>query len=99
MNRIICLIISLVGYCGLWASPVVVEVSPQPGNDNQNMIASIEKASLYKGKPVVIKLHPGVYDFSRSESQEKLYYVSRIGESQSGKAYCFVAEGSGECND
>lgn len=76
MNRIICLIISLVGYCSLWASPVVVEVSPQPGNDNQNMIASIEKASLYKGKPVVIKLHPGVYDFSRSESQEKLYYVS-----------------------
>lgn len=64
MNRIICLIISLVGYCGLWASPVVVEVSPQPGNDNQNMIASIEKVSLYKGKPVVIKLHPGVYDLA-----------------------------------
>lgn len=60
----------------LFASDKIIRIQAESGVDNQNVYAAVEMASSYRGKPVTIKLQPGIYDFSRSESVEKLYYVS-----------------------
>lgn len=75
-SRIVCLLITILGYSNLEAADTVVKVNSKSGADNQNVYEAVQRASSNKGKPVTIKLHPGVYDFSRSESLEKLYYVS-----------------------
>lgn len=75
-SRIVCLLVVILGYCNLKAANTVVQVHSKSGADNQNVYEAVQIASGSKGKPVTIKLHPGVYDFSRSESIEKLYYVS-----------------------
>lgn len=75
-SRIVCLLVVILGYCNLKAANTVVQVHSKSGADNQNVYEAVQIASSNKGKPVTIKLHPGVYDFSRSESIEKLYYVS-----------------------
>ena len=54
----------------------IITVSPASGSDNSNLSEALEKASKYNGKPVTISLKPGIYDFSRAESSEKIYYVS-----------------------
>ena len=76
LSRFVCLLIAVLWYCNIEASDTVVEVTSKDGFDNQNVYEAVQMASNNKGKPVTIKLHPGVYDFSRSESVEKLYYVS-----------------------
>ena len=75
-SRIVCLLVVILGYSNLEAADTVVKVHSKSGADNQNVYAAVEMASSYRGKPVTIKLQPGIYDFSRSESVEKLYYVS-----------------------
>ena len=75
-SRIVCLLVVILGYCNLKAANTVVQVHSKSGADNQNIHETVQIASSSKGKPVTIKLHPGVYDFNRSESIEKLYYVS-----------------------
>lgn len=60
----------------LFASDKIIEVNPVKGADNVQLKTVLETVSQYKGKPVTIKLHPGVYDFSRSESFKMLYHVS-----------------------
>lgn len=76
LSRIVCLLVVILGYSNLEAADTVVKVNSKSGTDNQNVYEAVQRASSNKGKPVTIKLHPGVYDFSRSESLEKLYYVS-----------------------
>ena len=60
----------------LFASDKIINVYSVNGADNVQLKNALETVAQYKGKPVTIKLQPGVYDFSRSESIEKLYYVS-----------------------
>lgn len=60
----------------LFASDKIIEINPAKGVDNVQLKTVLETVSQYKGKSVTIKLHPGVYDFCRSESIEKLYYIS-----------------------
>lgn len=58
------------------AQPGVIEVTPGQGSDNQNLEMALTRAAGYKGKPVTIKLFPGIYDLNRSEATQKVYYVS-----------------------
>lgn len=62
--------------CNLFAAEKIIEVSPVDGSDNQVLVQAIKEAAGCQGKPVTIKLKPGVYDFSRSEASKSLYYVS-----------------------
>lgn len=74
-----CLLFILGIYCSIATSSAqqkVIEVLPSNESDNRNLSIALEKAASYKGKPVTIKLSPGVYDLSRSESIQKTYYVS-----------------------
>ena len=58
------------------ASPKLIKVESVAGSNNQNLMHALEKASGFKGSPVIIQLKPGRYDFTRAESVKKLYYVS-----------------------
>lgn len=58
------------------AASVIIDVERQDGNANSCLKQIIEKAASYKGKPVTIRLAPGVYSFDRSEATQRLYYVS-----------------------
>ena len=69
-------IMSFAAYSVCLSASNVINVNPVSGNDNDNIMKAVESARKYNGKPVTIKLNPGIYDFSRSESIEKLYYVS-----------------------
>lgn len=51
-------------------------MKPVAGSDNQVLVRALEEAATYGGKPVTVKLSPGVYDFSRAESSKRLYHVS-----------------------
>lgn len=75
-TKIVCIMVFFLNCINLFASDRIIELQAEAGGDNQNICKAIQMASGSKGKPVTIKLHPGVYDFSRSESTEKLYYVS-----------------------
>lgn len=54
----------------------VIEVFPEQGKDNENIALALEKAAGYKGKPVTVKLSPGIYELDRSKSAQVLYYIS-----------------------
>lgn len=58
------------------AASVIIDVERQDGNANSCLKQAIEKAASYKGKPVTIRLAPGVYSFDRSEATKRLYHVS-----------------------
>lgn len=75
-TKIVCLMFFFLNSIHLFASDRVIRIQAETGGDNQNIYEAVEMASSNKGKPVTIKLDPGVYDFNRSESIEKLYYVS-----------------------
>lgn len=75
-TKIVCIMVFFLNCINLFASDRIIEIQAEAGGDNQNICKAIQMAFGSKGKPVTIKLHPGVYDFSRSESTEKLYYVS-----------------------
>lgn len=54
----------------------VIEVFPEQGKDTENLALALEKAANYKGKPVTIKLSPGIYQLERSKSTKVLYHIS-----------------------
>jgi len=54
----------------------VIEVFPEQGKDNENLMLALEKAVGYKGKPVTLKLSPGIYQLDRSKSSQVLYHIS-----------------------
>lgn len=54
----------------------IIEIKPQHGSDNKNIVEALNKASKLKNKPVTIRFLPGIYDFTRSETIKKIYYVS-----------------------
>lgn len=58
------------------ASAAQIELRPTETNSNATLVAVLEKAASYKGRPVTVKLYPGVYRFSRTESVREVYYVS-----------------------
>lgn len=75
--RLVCyVVVFLLNNAILFAAGNIIEVTPKQGENALNIHKAVEEAKRFKGKPLVIKLQPGVYDFSRSESVEKLYYVS-----------------------
>lgn len=76
ITKIVCIMVFFLHSINLFASDKIIRIQAESGVDNQNVYAAVEMASSYRGKPVTIKLQPGIYDFSRSESVEKLYYVS-----------------------
>lgn len=54
----------------------VIEISPEQGKDNENLMLALEKAAGYKGKPVTVRLSPGIYELDRSKSTQVLYHIS-----------------------
>ncbi len=54
----------------------VIEISPKQGKDNENLMLALEKAAGYKGKPVTVRLSPGIYELDRSKSTQVLYHIS-----------------------
>ena len=54
----------------------VIEISPEKGKDNENLMLALEKAAGYKGKPVTVRLSPGIYELDRSKSTQVLYHIS-----------------------
>lgn len=54
----------------------VIEISPEQGKDNENLMLALEKAVGYKGKPVTVRLSPGIYELDRSKSTQVLYHIS-----------------------
>lgn len=54
----------------------VIEISPEQGKDNENLMLALEKAAGYKGKPVTVRLSPGIYKLDRSKSTQVLYHIS-----------------------
>lgn len=54
----------------------VIEVFPEQGKDNENLMLALEKAVGYKSKPVTLKLSPGIYQLDRSKSSQVLYHIS-----------------------
>lgn len=54
----------------------VIEILPEQGKDNENLALALEKVAGYKGKPVTLKLSPGIYQLDRSKSSQVLYYIS-----------------------
>lgn len=76
LKKTLFLFFSFSSVCNIFATEKIIEVSPVNGSDNQVFVQAIKEAAEYHGKPVTIKLKPGVYDFSRSESSKCLYYVS-----------------------
>lgn len=61
---------------GLVAQTKIIEVFPDSGMDNKNLALALNEAARYKGKPVTIKLSPGIYNLERSEAIKKVYYIS-----------------------
>lgn len=59
-----------------FAQPRIIEVFPEQGKDTENLAFALEKAAGYKGKPVTIKLSPGIYQLERSKSAQVLYHIS-----------------------
>lgn len=59
-----------------FAQSRVIEVSPEQGKDNENLMLALEKAAGYKGKPVTVRLSPGIYELDRSKSTQVLYHIS-----------------------
>lgn len=74
--RLACFFIAILVHGNIKASNTIIEINPKSGTSNQNIYEAIKTASSNKGKPTTIKLTPGVYSFNRSESIEKLYYIS-----------------------
>lgn len=77
MKKCLLLIIEL--FCTVaisTAQETVIDISPSSKADNKNIAIALEKATSYKGKPVTIRLSPGIYDLSRSEAIKRTYYVS-----------------------
>lgn len=58
------------------ASSVQIEIRATEANSNQAFIAALDEAASYKGRPVTVKLYPGVYRFSRAEATKNVYYIS-----------------------
>lgn len=54
----------------------MIEISPEQGKDNENLMLALEKAAGYKGKPVTVRLSPGIYELDRSKSTQVLYHIS-----------------------
>lgn len=54
----------------------VIEIFPEQGKDNENLMLALEKAAGYKGKPVTVRLSPGIYELDRSKSTQVLYHIS-----------------------
>lgn len=54
----------------------VIEISPEQGKDNENLMLALEKAAGYKGKPVTVRFSPGIYELDRSKSTQVLYHIS-----------------------
>lgn len=54
----------------------MIEISPEQGKDNENLMLALEKAAGYKGKPVTVRLSPGIYKLDRSKSTQVLYHIS-----------------------
>ena len=54
----------------------VIEISPEQGKDNENLMLALEKAAGYKGKPVTVRLSLGIYELDRSKSTQVLYHIS-----------------------
>lgn len=59
-----------------FAQSRVIEVSSEQGKDNENLMLALEKAAGYKGKPVTVRLSPGIYELDRSKSTQVLYHIS-----------------------
>lgn len=59
-----------------FAQSRVIEVSPEQGKDNENLMLALEKAAGYKGKPITVRLSPGIYELDRSKSTQVLYHIS-----------------------
>lgn len=59
-----------------FAQSRVIEVSPEQGKDNENLMLALEKAAGYKGKSVTVRLSPGIYELDRSKSTQVLYHIS-----------------------
>ena len=55
----------------------VIEISPEQGKDNENLMLALEKAAGYKGKPVTVRLSPGIYELDR-RNRHKCYITYRI---------------------
>lgn len=65
------------------AQPRTIEVSPEErGTDNNNLAIALAEAARYNGKPVTLKMSPGMYHLTRSEATQKLYYVSNTTSEQ-----------------
>lgn len=60
----------------LLAQSRIIKFFPEQGKDNENLALALEKAAGYKGKPVTLKLSPGIYQLDRSKSSQALYYIS-----------------------
>lgn len=65
-------VISVQGF----AAPKVIEIQPEEVSNTAAFVKALEKASSYKGSPVLITMKPGIYNFTRSEAVKKLYHVS-----------------------
>ncbi len=74
------LLLCLWGICSVAMSSAapsnVIEISPVPGANNQNIASALEKAARYGGKPVTIRFQLGMYELTRSESFAIPYYIS-----------------------
>ena len=69
--------------CSIWILSIatasaanVIEISALDGANNQNLITALKQAARYDGKPVVIKMNPGIYRLFRSEAITLPYYIS-----------------------
>ena len=60
----------------LYGRTRVIELSPTGGADNALFAQAFAQAATLKGRPVTIRLTPGIYRMKRAMSIEKLYYVS-----------------------
>ena len=62
-------------YCS-YAAQTVIEVKASGATDNKAIAEALEKAASFKGKPVTLKLFPGIYNFGYKEAIQEKYHVS-----------------------
>lgn len=59
-----------------------IEIKAQQGSANKSLEQALRQAATLKGKPVTIKLDPGIYNLKRTDAIQKLYYVSNTTSEQ-----------------
>ena len=76
ITRNVCLFVVFFLAISATAANKVIEVTAEPGSNNQNLLTALKKAAALKGAPITIKMAPGVYNFTRDEAVQKLMHVS-----------------------